>query len=94
MAQEWASIQVAKGPGATLEHRPDFTAGYPAGWKTAGEILASAYAGDSADVMVRRWLDSPTHRDALLNPAATHVGIGLAFYPDGSKVVVENFAGF
>ncbi len=56
MAQECANIQVAKGPGATLEHRPDFTAGYPAGWKTAGEILA--------------------------------------FYPDGSKVVVENFAGF
>jgi uncharacterized protein YkwD len=31
------------------------------------------------------------HRGNLLNPIWTHVGIGVAYNPDGALVVTENF---
>ncbi|SDR69714.1 CAP domain-containing protein [Corynebacterium timonense] len=94
IAQDWAQQQAAHGSRTNLSHRPNFTAGYPAGWTRAGEVITGGAAPDSADALVQRWLDSPSHRATVLDPAFTHAGAGVAPRADGSKVAVANFARF
>jgi uncharacterized protein YkwD len=57
-------------------------AGYA--WFTCGENIARGY-GTAREVM-RAWLESPSHRCNLLNPAFTEVGFGYVndeSSPDG-----------
>jgi uncharacterized protein YkwD len=58
-----------------------------------GENLARDF--DSPEQVVLAWLNSPAHRDNLLNPTFSHLAItlGTVNYPDGaSPVVVAHFA--
>lgn len=38
-------------------------------------------------------MNSPHHRDNLLHPDFTHVGVGIACNPDGTLVITQNFLG-
>jgi uncharacterized protein YkwD len=59
-----------------------------------GENLAAVRAGglDLPERIMTGWMQSPGHRDNLLNPRWTHVGFGLEEGPDGRLVVAQVFA--
>lgn len=71
-AQEWAEVMAEADVLAHSPHPP-----------YSGEVIASgAVTGSQA---VNLWMLSPPHRDIILNPAYTRVGIG---YADGYWCVV------
>ena len=47
---------------------------------------------DFARVVVQVWFESPGHRQNLLEPSFTHIGIGVDFYSNGDPVVTQVFA--
>jgi uncharacterized protein YkwD len=66
-------------------------------YKTGGENLftissaASLSTEELADRAVQGWLDSPAHRENLLDPDWRQEGIGAAWTDDGSLYVTQNF---
>jgi uncharacterized protein YkwD len=60
----------------------------------AENIGASSVAGDRVPVVVEHWLESPVHRENLLNPAFNTTGIAAVDTPDGRTIFVELFATF
>lgn len=65
----------------------------PAGAKSWGEIIACNY---SAQAVVDAWMNSPHHKEIMLDPTATDIGIGYAIPASGPYAgcheVVANFA--
>ncbi len=59
--------------------------------RTLGENLALVGEVDTAQATTTGWLDSPGHRANLLHPRFTHVGFGVAPYPDGRVAVAQVF---
>lgn len=64
-------------------------AGYP--YLYAGENLARNY--HTAQAVVQAWLDSPSHRENLLNPQFKHIGVAVAQgrIADKDSLVVVQF---
>lgn len=60
-----------------------------------GEILAWGTQAWSADAMVQAWMNSPTHREEILNGEYTRAGLSCYFTPDAGVTVhcVMDFAG-
>lgn len=54
----------------------------------AGENLG---AGDNIDSVVRAWLDSPGHRENLLNPKWRKIGVGFEVLESGRIILVAVF---
>lgn len=74
-AQEWAEQMRDTGVfehGAWAERISE----YYQHWRTIGENLAAGYT--SVDAAVRGWMESPGHRDNILNPEFEEAGIGYA----------------
>jgi uncharacterized protein YkwD len=46
-------------------------------YKEAGENLANGY--DNVEEMTTAWLDSPSHRENLLNPSVDETGFGIKY---------------
>ncbi|WP_210443227.1 CAP domain-containing protein [Nocardioides sp. SYSU D00065] len=55
----------------------------------AGETLVRG-TGLTPDVMVRLWLDSPSHRDILLSPRARRAGVAITQDAQGRTIGVVN----
>ena len=55
---------------------------------SAGEILG---AGDSLDSILTAWMDSPSHRESILNPEWFSAGAGLVQLDNGRLLVVVVF---
>ena len=70
-SQDW-SCQMART--STFAHDPNFAVG-----GALAEIIAarSGADGDAGAQLHQQFLDSPAHREILLNPAYTRVGIGV-----------------
>lgn len=66
-------------------------------YKTGGENLFTVSSADSlsneklADRAVQGWLDSPAHRENLLDQDWRQEGIGVAWTDDGTLYVTQNF---
>jgi uncharacterized protein YkwD len=60
------------GPVPDMAQR-DAQVGYT-GWSTLGENIAAGYP--SAEAVVAGWMASPGHRENILNPQYTEIGIG------------------
>ena len=60
----------------------------------AENIGWSNVPGDRVPAVIRAWLESPTHRENLLNPAFNSSGVGQAETADGQTIVVQLFASF
>lgn len=41
----------------------------------------------------RQWMESPGHRENVLDPQVTHLGFGIASGADGRQLAVQTFAG-
>ena len=57
-------------------------------WRSYGENIAS---GHRADVVMRRWMESPGHRANILSEKFTEIGIGYGIAPDGLRYYVQVF---
>ena len=62
--------------------------------RAVGENLAAVHAGglDLPERVIGGWMQSPGHRQNLLESRWTHVGFGAQEAPDGQLVVVQPFA--
>jgi uncharacterized protein YkwD len=59
-----------------------------ASWVPPLLTVAARYsAADLANQFVPGWLNSPEHRANILNPHYRRTGVGLAFSPDGRRIV-------
>ncbi|MDO4898341.1 MAG: S-layer homology domain-containing protein [Rothia sp. (in: high G+C Gram-positive bacteria)] len=94
VAQNW-SVNMAQVD--NLYHNPSYTQQYPAGWRAAAENVAQNWGVDSpqqmASMLVTQWMNSPGHRQNILNSTLTDYGFGLAFVTGSKKVyATQNFA--
>jgi len=60
----------------------------------AENIGSTSQEGSRVALLMDNWLDSPIHRENLLNPAFNTSGIGVATRPDGTTIAVQLFATF
>jgi uncharacterized protein YkwD len=59
-------------------------------WWSYAENIARGQ--DSPDEVVQDWMDSPPHRDNILNCSLREVGVGLAFDTANTPYWVQDFA--
>jgi uncharacterized protein YkwD len=57
-----------------------------------GENIAAGSAGTTAGSLHDAWMHSDGHRQNILNPGFTHVGVGVYCSVNGSMWLTENFA--
>ena len=72
----------AEGPGARLTR-------HGVEWALASENIARGH--ESPKAVVGGWMGSPSHRANILDPAWTHVGIGVHTGPDGGPWWTQDF---
>src|SRR5262249_33875144 len=72
-----------KDPGRRLRD-----AGYD--WRTYGENIAYGYT--DAQAVVQGWMKSPKHRDNILNPHVTEIGVGVLKNAQGKQYYCQVFA--
>jgi hypothetical protein len=84
LAQGWAEQMAASG---TLSHTPNMAANVSSAWTKLGENVGY---GPSNDVIWNGFLNSPKHYENLVDPAYTHIGIGVAWV-GGTEFVVHRF---
>ncbi len=61
------------------------------GWTMAAENIA--YGQDSPEAVQEAWMNSPGHRQNILDPGLTHVGVGQVYH-DGTPFWTQLFATF
>ncbi len=87
VALRWAEQQAGE---ERMYHNPRHREQIPPGHVLAGENVA--WGQPTPERMYTRWYNSPGHYANLFNPEFTHVGIGVAFTPDGYAYGTQNFA--
>jgi uncharacterized protein with LGFP repeats len=87
-AQQWAAHMSATGVFAhsSAAWRAERI---PAGWRSNGENIAAGYRSESA--VMAGWMNSPGHRNNILNSGYTRIGIG---YVAAGNYWVQIFAGY
>jgi len=75
-------------PDAPYPTPPDRLAAADYRWRSYGENIAS---GHRADVVMRRWMESPGHRANILSEKFTGLGIGYGIASDGLRYYVQLF---
>lgn len=98
VARAWS--QVLAGEGRDLAHNPDYSGQIPQGWSVSGENVAwmgetrVVPAEDVVGPVHQGWMDSPGHRENLLSPEYTQIGVGVAFSPEHGYYLTQNFAAY
>ena len=85
-AAGWTQQMVS---GEFLAHASDIVSGTPAGWTKVGENVGR---GQSVASLTQSFLNSPSHARNVLDPAFTHVGIGVYVHPTGRVYTTHRFA--
>jgi uncharacterized protein YkwD len=85
--------------GLDLAHNPDFAELIPGGWSQAAENVgwmspSGATYDEVAATIHQSWMESEGHRHNLLNPAFTHIGIGVVSSPEHGWYLTQNFAAY
>jgi uncharacterized protein YkwD len=61
-------------------------------WRAIGENIAFNRGYDQpVEMAVEKWLESPSHRENLLNKSWIETGVGVAVSPDGSYYFTQVF---
>lgn len=84
LAQGWSEHMAAT---HTLSHTPNMAANVTSDWTKLGENVGY---GPNNDLIWNGFLNSPAHYANLVDPAYTHVGIGVAFV-GGTEFVAHRF---
>ena len=92
VAQDWSEHQASAD---IMDHRPDFTSAYPAGWTTGSENVAwRTTGGDTGALIFDQWLNSPGHYKNMVDPNVNSIGIGFAQTSSGKWYATQNFAAY
>ena len=92
VAQDWSEHQASAD---IMDHRPDFTSAYPAGWTTGSENVAwRTTGGDTGALIFDQWLNSPGHYQNMVDPNVNSIGIGFAQTSSGKWYATQNFAAY
>ena len=86
LAEEWGSRIARTG---LFEHRDQNEVIRKCDNSWAGETLVRG-VGLTPESMVELWLDSPGHREILLNPRARRAGVAITQDPQGRTIGVVN----
>lgn len=90
VAQKWAE-QMARED--RLYHNPNYSNQYRPGWRLSSENVAQNWPSATAKTFVDQWANSKAgHRENMLNPGITHMGVGIAKSASGKVYAVQNFA--
>ena len=84
VARRHAARMAAEG---RLHHNPSLGSEVQ-GWQAVGENVG---VGDSVESIHRAFMDSPTHRDNIVSPTFTQVGMGVHVDDDGAIWVAQVF---
>lgn len=87
-AQRWSAVMADAG---RIWHRTDLFHGLPSSARTVGENVAAGY-GSPEEVMAA-WMASSGHRQNILNPSFTRLGIGVAPDSNGTLYYTQIFFG-
>lgn len=96
VARAWSEQLAAAG--SALAHNPDYSAQVPGGWRAVGENVAWIDDGGTlspvevAHRIHQGWMDSPGHRENILRPGYTHLGVGVGHHPEHGWYLTQNFA--
>ena len=85
LSQAHSAEMAARGE---LYHTPDLVAGVTGSWQELGENVG---VGGYTSVIWDAFVKSPHHYENLVNPAFTHVGIGVTVTANGSQWVTHRF---
>ena len=77
IGRSWAGVMAAAG---RIWHNPDFSSQVTANWQKLGENVGM---GGSVDSLFDAFVASPAHYRNLVDPAFTHVGVGVVVTGDG-----------
>ena len=84
-AQQWADAMATQG---SVSHDPQLTAAYSDDWKRMGENVSTGVSIGELHADSLR-----TAAATILDPTATHVGVGIALKPGGGVFLVERTVG-
>jgi hypothetical protein len=85
VARGWAS-QMAKAD--QISHNPNLANAVDADWQKLGENVG---VGMTEDKLMQAFIDSPAHYRNLVDPAFTHVGVGVVIGRDGAIFTTHQF---
>ena len=96
MADTGTLSHTGEGGSTATERMED--AGFPLGnsWRTSENVASGGVSGSldegEADAMHARLMDSPGHRENILDPDVAYVGVGFAVSAGNVAYLTENFA--
>lgn len=73
LAQSWTQTMASAG---AISHTPNLASGVTAPWTRLGENVGM---GPNSGLIFNGFVNSPGHYENLVNPAFTHVGIGVVW---------------
>ncbi len=85
VARSWTSRMASAG---AISHNPSLAAQAPGDWTKVGENVG---VGWDVPSLMAAFQDSPTHYANLVDPAWTHVGVGVQTGPDGRIYTTHDF---
>lgn len=85
VGRSWAG-QMAKAD--QISHNPDLANAVKANWQKLGENVG---VGMTVDRLFQAFVDSPTHYKNLVDPAWTHIGVGVVIGRDGAIFTAHQF---
>lgn len=85
-ARDWAYAMMDDD---LLAHATDITGGAPDGWMKVGENVGR---GESASGLFEAFMNSPGHRQNILTPEFSHVGVGVYVSEVGVMYTTHRFA--
>lgn len=85
VARNWTERMVQAGQ---ISHNPNLGSQVGGNWTKLGENVGVGY---DVDGLMQAFIDSSAHYANLVDPAWTHVGVGVVFGPDGRMYTTHNF---
>jgi hypothetical protein len=85
VARGWTDRMVSAGQ---ISHNPDLSSAVAGGWTKLGENVGVGYEVGS---LMDAFIGSPAHYANLVDPAWTHIGIGVTMASDGRMYTTHNF---
>ena len=85
VARNWTERMVAAGQ---ISHNPNLGSQVGGNWTKLGENVGVGY---DVDGLMQAFINSPAHYRNLVDPAWTHIGIGVTVAADGRLFTTHNF---
>ncbi len=85
IARGWTDQMAAAGQ---ISHNPSLSAQVSSGWSKLGENVGVGY---DVDGLMAAFIGSPAHYANLVDPAWTHIGVGVTVTGDGRMYTTHNF---